>query len=84
MTVMYRYCNSEHINVFYQIFQYSLDVNSLTLLGLVHILLPSIISDYPLRIFAPRKYFNGMLFPINCTSQHHAFSYGICIVTCCQ
>ena len=60
MTMMYRHCNSGHDNVFYQIFQFSLDVNSLTSLGRVHILLPSIISNYPLRTF-PREYFNEML-----------------------
>ena len=80
--IMCRYCNSEHINVFYWILQFSLDVNSLTLLGLVHILLPSMIS---LRTFVPRECFNGILYPMNCTSQHNAFiSYGTCIVTCCQ
>ena len=70
MIIMYRHCNSEHDNgiFLYWILQLNSDNNPLTLLGLIHTLLPFIISDYSLylRTLIPRKYFNVMLYPMNC------------------
>ena len=69
--------------VFYWILQFNSNVNPLTLLGLVHNLISSIISDYPLHSFILRKYFNRIVYSMNCyTSQHHAFLlYGTPVVS---
>ena len=61
MIMMYGHCNSENKNGML-ILNPPIEFR----LGLIHILLLSIISEYPLPALISREYFNGTLNLMNC------------------